>query len=363
MYMCCGGTHIPQIIPPESGKMAKNKTAARFAVFIATVLMLGGLRAGASGSGDVMIAAGTPLGVKFMTDGVVITGIRPLGGSESSPALDAGLRRGDIIIRIDDKKIDSAKSLCEAVKASEGKPVPLVYSRAGRDMITKISAGTDSDGEYRLGLWVRDSASGIGTVTFINPITLAFAGLGHGIGDPESGALLPMMAGTVEEVSLTGITPGRAGMPGELHGFFTGRKNGIITANSMSGITGVLSSMPDGLEKELYPVGKKTELREGPAHIFATVDGEGRRQYEIEISKIDIGGSQKNFTVTVTDKALLEKTGGIVQGMSGSPIIQSGKLVGAITHVLVSDPSSGYGIFIENMMNPASGTSTSGIAA
>lgn len=335
--------------------MTKSKAPTRLIVFLTAIMIFSVISVSAA-NGDTLIAAGTPLGVRFRTEGVMITGIRPVNDSEASPALDAGLRRGDVIVFINDRKIQSADTLLDTVKNSEGK-VTVKYLRAGKEMTATLTPLRDSDGELRLGLWVRESASGIGTITFIDPSGSTFAGLGHGICDPESGALLPMAEGTVEDVILTGITAGKRGAPGELHGFFSGKQNGKLSANTFSGITGILSSVPEGLENELYPIGKRNEVHEGEAYIFTTVDGEGRKKYSIEISKIDAGGSQKNFTVTVTDPSLLEKTGGIVQGMSGSPIIQDGKLIGAITHVLVADPTSGYGIFIENML-PASNTAS-----
>ena len=329
--------------------MTKNKAALRLTVFLTAIMIFSTISVSGANR-DSLIAAGTPLGIRFRTDGVVITGVRPISEAERSPALDAGLRRGDVITHINETKIDGAESLQNAVKSSEG-DVTVKYLRAGREMTATVSPMSDSEGERMLGLWIRESASGIGTVTFIDPSDGTFAGLGHGICDPESGALLPMAEGTAQDVILTGITAGKRGSPGELHGFFSGKQSGKLTANTFSGITGIFSSVPEGLENEIYPVGKKDDVHEGQAYIFTTVDGEGRKKYEITISKIDTGGSQKNFTVTVTDTALLEKTGGIIQGMSGSPIIQDGKLIGAVTHVLVSDPTSGYGILIENMLS------------
>lgn len=329
--------------------MTKNKAALRLTVFLTAIMIFSTISVSGANR-DSLIAAGTPLGIRFRTDGVVITGVRPISEAERSPALDAGLRRGDVITHINETKIDGAESLQNAVKSSEG-DVTVKYLRAGREMTATVSPMSDSEGERMLGLWIRESASGIGTVTFIDPSDGTFAGLGHGICDPESGALLPMAEGTAQDVILTGITAGKRGSPGELHGFFSGKQSGKLTANTFSGITGIFSSVPEGLENEIYPVGKKDDVHEGQAYIFTTVDGEGRKKYEITISKIDTSGSQKNFTVTVTDPALLEKTGGIIQGMSGSPIIQDGKLIGAVTHVLVSDPTSGYGILIENMLS------------
>ena len=341
--------------------MTKNKAAIRLTVFLTAIMIFSAVNVSGI-SRDTLIAAGTPLGIRFRTAGVVITGVRPIGESERSPALDAGLRRGDVITHINGTKIDGATSL-KSILNDAGESVTLKYLRAGKENSVTVTPVNDGDGERRLGLWIREHASGIGTVTFIDPSDNAFAGLGHGICDTESGALLPIAEGTAQDVILTGITAGKRGSPGELHGFFSGKQSGKLTANTFSGITGIFSSIPEGLENELYPVGKGEDVHEGQAYIFTTVDGEGRKKYEITISKIDTASNQKNFTVTVTDAALLEKTGGIIQGMSGSPIIQDGKLVGAITHVLVSDPASGYGILIENMLDAGQTVTSLDVAA
>ena len=294
-----------------------------------------------------LIAAGVPFGVKFHTDGVVVVGIC----GNCGPAADAGIKKGDVITAVDGKKVGSVGEFAEIIRNSNGAEVKLEYRSGGLERTATVQPIPDEFGEYKLGVWIKDSAAGIGTVTFIDPETKVFAGLGHGICDAESGALVPFAYGSAEEVALSGITPGRAGVPGELRGSFTGYKQGKLLKNTESGIYGVLSELPKGLSEELYPVGRSSEVKEGKAYIFTTVDGDGRQKYEIEISKIDKSGNGRNFSVRVTDKALLEKTGGIVQGMSGSPIIQNGKIIGAVTHVLVSNPTEGYGIFIENMLS------------
>ena len=341
--------------------MAKKKTVARFMTVFAAMMFL--TVGNVSAAGGKLIAAGTPIGVRFSTDGVVITGVRPTDDGGNSPALDAGLKRGDVITEINGRKTADAKALGEAVELSESETIDVGFIRAGKRMKTTVTPAKDEDGKKILGLWVRDSASGIGTLTFIDPADLSFAALGHGICDAESGALLPIRSGSVEEVTLTGITEGKAGSAGELHGFFTGNSRGKLTDNSFSGVRGKLDAIPGGIENEIYPVGDENDVSEGKAYIFTTVDDDGRKMYEIEISKISTDSKQKNFTVKITDAELLEKTGGIVQGMSGSPIIQNGKLVGAITHVLISDPTSGYGILIENMLEEQTARISSDIAA
>ncbi|MBQ9510636.1 MAG: SpoIVB peptidase [Clostridia bacterium] len=341
--------------------MAKKKTVARFMAVFAAIMIFSS--SNITAASEELIVAGTPIGVKFSTDGVVITGIRPINDAGDSPALDAGLKRGDVITEVDGKRVSDAAQLGEAIALFDGEQVEVGFIRAGKPMKTTVTPARDEDGRRILGLWIRDSASGIGTLTFIDPKDLTFAALGHGICDAESGALLPIKNGSVEEVTLTGITEGKAGNAGELHGFFSGSRRGTLTDNSLSGVRGKLDKIPTGLENEIYPVGTKNDVSEGKAYIFTTVDGGGRQMYEIEISKISPDSEQKNFTVRITDKELLKKTGGIVQGMSGSPIIQNGKLIGAVTHVLISDPTCGYGILIENMLGEQTARISSDIAA
>ncbi len=303
---------------------------------------------GVSAANDkVLIAAGTAFGVKFHTEGVVIAGIP--GGE--GPAAEAGLRRGDIITHIGGEAVTSMEQFMHAVKESGGAELTLDYRSGKRNGTVHVKPISDENGDYKLGIWIKDSAAGIGTITFIDPETMRFAGLGHGICDADSGVLLPFAGGSVEEVELSGITIGKSGAPGELRGSFVGEKLGELLGNEEAGVYGILSEIPVGLEKERFPIAGENEVKDGKAYIFSTVDSSGRALYEIEISNIEKDGASRNFLVHVTDERLLEKTGGIVQGMSGSPIIQNGKLIGAVTHVLVGDPTRGYGIFIENMLN------------
>jgi stage IV sporulation protein B len=198
-------------------------------------------------------------------------------------------------------------------------------------------------------MWLKDSTAGVGTVTYVIPETGEFAGLGHGICDIDTGKPLPLARGIVSGVNISGIKKGSPGSPGELRAGFMGGKVGILTDNRNTGVYGILSEHPDLVPIEL---GKREEICEGKAHIISTLDNSGAKEYEVELSAINKSSTgSKSFVVTVTDKALLEKTGGIVQGMSGSPIVQNGRLVGAVTQVFVNDPTRGYGIFIENMLS------------
>ncbi len=296
-----------------------------------------------------LIVAGTPFGVKFHTEGVVVVGIP----GNKGPAADAGLHRGDVIVAIDGAPVTSAEKFAEQIKNSEGEALTLEFKSGESSHTVEITPRADESGEYKIGVWVKDSAAGIGTITYIDPKTLSFGGLGHGICDGESGRPLPFAAGSAEEVLLSGIVIGKIGAPGELRGSFVGHKMGKILKNTETGVYGILAEMPTALADERYPLADAAEIEEGTAYVFSTVDGEGRKKYEIEIFAIEREGKDRNFSIRVIDEALLEKTGGIVQGMSGSPIVQNGKLIGAVTHVLVNDPARGYGIFIENMLDAA----------
>lgn len=333
--------------------MSKMKKSA--AVLFAALIFIfsAAIPSAAAGTegGKTLIAAGVPFGVRLHTDGVIIVGFTKTAGEGGiCPAREAGLRKGDVITEIGGKRIKSAKELCTTVEGADG-DLTVKVKRGGEETTVTVRPIAGEDGKNKIGVLARDNAAGIGTVTFIDPETGMFAGLGHGICDGETGELVPISYGTCEEVQLTEIIKGKKGAPGELRGFFTGKKTGKIVKNTLSGVVGALCEVPQNLAGSAYPIGTKEKLHSGKATVITTVDGEARGEYEIIISEIDLSGGQKNFTVQITDPALIEKTGGIVQGMSGSPIIQDGVLIGAVTHVMVGDPTRGYGIFIENMLS------------
>ncbi len=297
---------------------------------------------------------GMPFGVKFITEGVIIVGFHEVKNRNGSiiPSEAAGLRRNDVILQINGTPVTGAAELARLVDASGGKSLDLLYSRNGTRHKTRLTpAYSEAEGRYSTGIYVRDSGAGIGTVTFILPETCAFAGLGHGICDSESGELIPMQRGSVVDVTINGVVKGLAGSPGEVKGFFNSGKIGSLIGNTHCGVYGVLASRPKTCPDTPLPIGLRNEVAEGKAFIYCTTEGNVPKKYAVEISEIQRDStSNKCFTVKVTDEALLAKTGGIIQGMSGSPIIQNGKLVGAVTHVLINDPTTGYGIFIENML-------------
>ena len=300
-----------------------------------------------------LIPGGNAFGVKLSTKGLLVTGTESFlsRGERVEPAASAGIGQGDRILSIDGVRLEKSSQLVRLVEKSEGAPMEFVLFRDGKETSVRLTPRLcDEEGKYRAGLWVKDSTAGIGTLTYIDPESLRFAGLGHGITDPSGKEIAPMASGEVWQVKIDGIEKGKAGDPGELKGSFVGKKIGELVQNTLTGVYGSLSEKPQELSEPL-PIALKGELTAGAATIRCTLDESGVKEYAVEIERIHSPDTPtKNFVIRVTDPELLERTGGIVQGMSGSPIIQDGKLVGAVTHVLVNDPTRGYGIFLENML-------------
>lgn len=260
------------------------------------------------------------------------------------------LKNGDLILSVNGREVYSIADFKSAVQASGGGSVTIRALHEGNEIAVEIRPGL-VDGEYKVGIGLRDGAAGLGTITFIDPETGVFGGLGHGICDADSGEVILMDSGEVLGVILGGIHKGESGKPGELCGVLTERDLGDLTVNSECGVFGIITN-PDYIEGERMTIGRRDEVREGEATIISTLKNGKSAQYKIEIYDIDhASDGSKSFRIRVTDETLKALTGGIVRGMSGSPIIQDGKLIGAVTHVLVADPTEGYGIFIENMLN------------
>ena len=331
-----------------------GRKTVRLAIVLFLALMSAVYPADAAGERR-LIPGGKLVGVAVNADGLIYIGASDLG-ADASPARLAGLKSGDIIRRINGEEFKGIGGFSSLIRA--GKQNRLEVDRNGETLSFILTPGTDPrDGKTKIGAWVRENVAGVGTLTFIDPETGLYAALGHAISDPDAGVNVPVGEGTLFESDLTGVIKGRKGVPGELKGEFA-EKNmplGTITQNVSSGIMGTY--VKGDLSGFMYPEGlwtaDKSEIREGKAQILSTVDSEGIKAYDIEILKTDFSGSERNMLFRVTDEQLLDITGGIVQGMSGSPIIQDGKLVGAVTHVLVNDPTRGYGIFIENMPEAA----------
>ena len=300
---------------------------------------------------------GTPFGVKFMTEGVLIVGFCDVdtASGRTNPSSAAGLSVGDRIIAVNGKRICGLGELSRIVESSGGKSISLTYRRGGNEHTATLTpAYSLSEGCYKTGAYVKDNGAGIGTVTYIVPNSLEFGGLGHGICESDGGKLVPISRGAVVNVGIDGVEKGKSGTPGELRGHFKSGKSGSLLQNTDCGVFGVLATLPEGLPSEPLYLGLRDEVKEGRAYIWSTLEGSTPKRYEIEISNIDRSAAAgKCFSVKVTDKALIDASGGIVQGMSGSPIIQNGKLIGAVTHVMINDPTAGYGIFIENMLAAA----------
>lgn len=289
-----------------------------------------------------LIPGGEVFGAKIKQSGVTVTdvadGITPLC-------------IGDRIYSINGEEISSCEEARRLIDECDGKEIEVRVMRGGERVTLRITPRS-SGGGYKLGVALKDGAAGIGTVTFINPEDKSFGGLGHGICDAETGEIIELAEGRVTSVILGGVERGECGKPGELRGVLTGKVKGHLYSNNECGVFGVLDNIESTANP--IPVGRKSDLHTGKANIISTVKGSLTASYSIEITDIDYASDgTKSFSIKVTDPDLIALTGGIVRGMSGSPIIQDGKLVGAVTHVLVADPTEGYGIFIENMLNAA----------
>jgi len=301
---------------------------------------------------------GTPFGIKIITDGAIVTECGEVEGEDGvhSPAADGGLKSGDIIIKVNGKPVTRNSDISSAVQKDRQKTL-IVYTRGGKTRETRlVPVKSKKDGLYKIGLWVRDSSAGIGTLTYYNPEDGSFGGLGHAVCDVDTGQILPLSRGEAVSVFITGLIKGYSGSPGELTGTFLSRVPvGVIKGNTESGVFGLMDSPP--VMSEPLELAYKQEVEIGPATILATIAGNAPEEYEIVIEKIDYNEKNKvkNMVIKVTDRALISKAGGIVQGMSGSPIIQNGRIAGAVTHVFVSDPSRGYAIFAENMYRASLG--------
>ncbi len=300
-----------------------------------------------------VIPCGTPFGIKLLTDGVMVVDINSFesGGQLVSPASDAGIKKGDIIISVSGKSVTSTADISEALSCSGGKTVGVKIRRSGVESVVFLRPELSSeDSCYHAGMWVRDSSAGIGTLTFYDPSNGCYAGLGHPVCDVDTGEILPLCSGESADVIISGIKKGTTGAPGELMGaFITDSRSGTIEINSERGIFGRMDSAP--VFGSAMPIAMRQEVQTGEAVILSTLKGCTPSEYTINIEKIDLNDSEggHNMVIRVTDEKLISEAGGIVQGMSGSPIIQNGKIVGAVTHVFVNDPLKGYAIFADSM--------------
>lgn len=306
----------------------------------------------------VLIPGGHSIGVAIRTKGVLVVGMSDLGGAVKSPARQAGVKAGDWIEAVNGQEVTDSEQLSRLINDQSG-GIQLTLSRNGEQRQVELEGETDlRDGMRRLGVWVRDSTAGVGTLSFYDPESGQYGALGHPITDVDTGEQLTVGQGEIMKSRVVHITPGEKGQPGELMGSFLDQPErwGSVKRNTNVGIYGECEQV---VENPLFPDGVEmlgsNEVKQGPAQILTTLEGDEIRAYDCEITRITYqkGRAERSMVVQITDPALLNQTGGIVQGMSGSPIIQNGKLAGAVTHVLVNDPTKGYGIFIENMLEAA----------
>lgn len=304
--------------------------------------------------GKMLVPMGCTVGIQMYTDGVLVVGLSATqNGQAPSPAAKAGIMPGDLIIALGEKKIGSADEFKAEMSKLTEKPVSVTVLRNGETLQMTLNPNVNS-GTPEMGLWLRDNVSGIGTMTFYDPETGVYGSLGHGINDFESGVIMPLGRGDIFHSMVVEIKKGCAGQPGELCGDFSGRSIfGSILKNTPCGIFGILNSGQPDVAKAI-PAADSDEIELGRATVLSNIKGTETEEFEIEITRVYRGNADgRSLMICVTDKRLLEQTGGIVQGMSGSPIIQNGKLIGAVTHVMVNDPTKGFGISIEKMLDEA----------
>lgn len=299
------------------------------------------------------VPCGTVFGVKFYTKGVVIIKCDDIqvNGKTVNPGEESGLKAGDAVLKIDNSDITCCLDMQTAIDSSNGNPLNVVYEREGEILSTEITpVMTNETGTYKAGIWIRDSCAGLGTMTFYDPESGCFASLGHGICDADTNELLLLDNAEIVNAEISSITKGTDGIPGSINGYFeSSTASGQALLNTETGLYGTLNEpISDFSPMEVANI---QDVKKGYAQIICTLDDNGPQLYDIEITHVDYDETNKtkNLQITATDERLLEKTGGIVQGMSGSPIIQNGKIVGAVTHVLVANSNKGYGIFAQTM--------------
>ncbi|GGF76741.1 hypothetical protein GCM10010912_22330 [Paenibacillus albidus] len=308
-----------------------------------------------------VIPGGQTIGVKVKSAGVLVVGhhlIQVSQQSKLSPGEKSGLVPGDLMVSIDGVKLNEVSKVAKLVEhaGQAGKPLSIVYKRGGKEHTAKLTPAYDrNDKVWRLGLYIRDSAAGVGTLTFYAPQQGVYGALGHVITDMNTGTPIVVGSGHIVQSSVTSISKSQDGDPGEKRAHFLKESQvlGNVESNTDFGIFGKMNSNPDhSLYQEPIPVAMSSEVKEGPAQILTVVDGQQVERFDVEIIHVaqQDTPATKGMVLRITDPRLLNKTGGIVQGMSGSPIVQNGRLIGAVTHVFVNDPKSGYGCFIEWML-------------
>lgn len=298
---------------------------------------------------EYLIPGGENIGIELKSEGVIVVGTYQI--ENNNPALDAGIIKGDIITSIDDIKISTTEDLVSKVNASLDDEIKIGYIRNNLNMYTNLKLYKQNN-SYKTGLYIKDSVIGIGTLSFIDPNTKIFGALGHEIIEKTTGSIFNTKDGTIFESSVIGLIPSTNGSPGEKTArYYSERVNGTIFENTNKGVFGTYTKeIPN---KDLYKVAQNSEVKTGNAIIRTVLNGDEIKEYSINIIKINNNSKTKNILFEITDKELLNKTNGIVQGMSGSPILQDDYIVGAVTHVVIDSPNKGYGIFITHMLEEA----------
>ncbi len=299
---------------------------------------------------EYVVLGGEVFGIKLYTDGVIVVDMEDIETADGkvNPAKNAGIKIGDVVKSVNNVEVTSSSHLSKLLQQSKGNEIKISLIRNGKKIECRFKTVKETESNcYRAGLWVRDSTAGLGTVTFYNKSNNGFAGLGHPIYDVDTNEIMPIKTGIMAEAKVSGLYKSSFGNVGELCGTLTGKNCGILSINSNTGIYGYCICK----DNEMIPVALRQEVKEGKAQIRCTIDNNKPKYYDIEITKIYSNSQSvnKDMIIKVTDSELLKKTGGIVQGMSGSPIIQDGMLVGAVTHVFVNNPKQGYAIFAERM--------------
>ena len=306
-----------------------------------------------------VIPVGKAIGMKLYTEGVLVVGMSEIEGKK--PYENSGIETGDKIIEIDNNQIDNTDELIECVNNSNGKELEIKYISDNEEKTTSIEPVKTSSNEYKLGLWVRDAAAGVGTLTFYEPSTGEFGALGHGINDVDTYELIDIASGELVTTDIIDIVKGEDGSPGEIRGTIdNGTSLGNIYKNTSFGIYGNIDNVAklNLTQYKEYEVANRNEITTGKAEILCELENGKTQSYEIEIQRLFLENNENNksMLIKVTDEELIEKTGGIIQGMSGAPIIQNGKFIGAVTHVLVNDAKTGYAVFGDLMIKQMRGT-------
>lgn len=330
-----------------------KKFARTTAFVLAFAMFITGVPVSASAESSTVILGGQPFGVKFYNDGVMVIELEEFfnGSHYVCPAKEGGLQVDDVIKKVNGIEIKTNEDLQETATGCGGKGMSFIIERDGKELCKTVKPQANTVGTYLLGAWVRDSCAGIGTVTYYNPDDNYFAALGHGICDRDTGAMMPLGEAEIVGASISSVEKSSTGKAGSLNGYFNDKTLGTVTTNTINGIYGTIIDN-SYLSGDRFEIAEFDEIQTGDAQIITTISGDRPESYDLTITSIrnDNPRNNENFVIKVTDKRLLDECGGIVQGMSGSPIVQNGKLIGAVTHVFLNNPEEGYGVAAQFMV-------------